>query len=113
MGGIGRTIDWGDAGSPALGTAVLLEFGRKEFCDVTNCCEPGEACVPDCVAGAVLVAGLGLRSRRPPDLCATARTGAIAARTNAAVFAIFNIETFLNPAFLFLPIVWLQHHFHY
>ena len=91
MCGIGRTIDWGDAGSPALGAAVLFEFPRKEFCDVTNCGEPGETCVPDCADGAVLVTGLGLRSRRPCDLCATAGTDAIAARTNAAVFAIFNI----------------------
>jgi hypothetical protein len=44
---------------------------------------------PDCPVGAdaALVAGLGLRSNRPPDLWATANKGAIA-RIRAAVFAI-------------------------
>src|SRR5579871_4385416 len=45
--------------------------------------------MPDCPVGAdvALVAGLGLRSKRPPDLWATANNGVIAS-IRAAVFAI-------------------------
>jgi hypothetical protein len=54
-----------------------------------RCCAAGADIGADCpvVADAVLIAGLGLRSKRPPDLCAIANNGAIA-RRRAAVFAI-------------------------
>src|SRR4029077_3379115 len=69
-----------------------MRAGAK-FGFVFGCCVAGAAGVPDCAAGAdtALVAGLGLRSRRPSDLWATARKGVIAS-IRAAVFAIFILK---------------------
>jgi hypothetical protein len=61
-----------------------------------RCCAAGAAGALYCPvdAGIALIAGLGLRSKRPSDLCATANNGAIA-RRRAAVFAIL----IQNPTF--------------
>ena len=66
----GRIAGCGAAGWMWFGVGLGFVFARKKFSEVTNCCAAGVAGAPDRAVGtdAALVAGLGLRSRRPSDL---------------------------------------------
>jgi hypothetical protein len=88
---MGRITGCGDTGWMRAGMKLGFVFG---------CCIAGFAGAPDCMAGAdaALVAGLGLRSRRPSVLWAIARKGVIV-KISAAVFAVL-IQNLPKPGIL-------------